>query len=140
MKLTELRIGNWVLVPTNREIIIPNCPKQIKGIPSDGRVLIEMRPQDERGDWYESKNHIKDIEITEEWLKGLGFTFEKCGASGSDMWQGMDIWKKEDVTFRGHKDGIVVHLRLAGFFNNLIIHVHQLQNLYHALTGKELGE
>ena len=66
-------------------------------------------------------NELKPILLTEEWLLKFGFSIFK------NMYfiKGMQIWKCNDL-FLCNKNGIYIK------------YVHQLQNLYFALTGKEL--
>lgn len=73
--------------------------------------------------YYNANNldHMKPIPLTEEWLEKFGFKpFVKD-------WQ---------------RKGIIIHTRKRGFVLRksvpIIKHVHQLQNLYFALTGEEL--
>jgi hypothetical protein len=69
-----------------------------------------------------TNDSVKPIPLTEEWL--LKFGFEKA----LNGW-----WCPDEVV--SYKEGY------AGFGTNTytqIKHVHQLQNLYFALTGKEL--
>jgi hypothetical protein len=85
----------------------------------------------------EDLEYCQPIPITEEWLINFGFKKHKCNIGGADMWQGMDAWSINDNNwlFRGNPiDG----LKLVGYFNSNIEYVHQLQNLYFALTGIEL--
>jgi len=67
----------------------------------------------------------KPIPLTEEWL--LKFGFKK--------------WNSKGITYS--KGVLIIHLRKRGFVINKRFvepkHVHQLQNLYYALTGKELS-
>ena len=67
----------------------------------------------------------------------FGFEKHKCGIGGADMWQGMDAWSINNSGWllRGSPDD---GLKLVGYFNSDIQYVHQLQNLYFALTGEEL--
>ena len=69
----------------------------------------------------ESNNIYKPIPITEDWLVKLGFE------SNGSYYQieGMNIWKLNDM-YICDKNGTVLYT------------IHQLQNLYFALTRKEL--
>ena len=82
---------------------------------------------------------FEPIPLTPEILQKHGFRYSPCGISGADMWQGMAFWNSDVITLRGNistaKGGI---LHLAGYFNSQIKYLHQLQNLYFALTGEEL--
>ena len=112
MKANELRIGNYV---THKDS--PNWFPQL-----DIELLREIT---------EEYHEFKPIPLTEEWL--LKFGFKRCENGDADlgkcysspnvsllMWYGQD---RADVSFwQGH-----------GFK-----YVHQLQNLYFALTNKEL--
>ena len=66
---------------------------------------------------------FKPIPLTEEWLLKFGFTFNKeHGWFNGDLFE----FKINDL------------FELDWYENAPLKHVHQLQNLYHALTGKEL--
>lgn len=108
MKASELRIGNHIQDNDDNLIII------------DRELMhyIDCCGEDESG--YES------IQLTEEWL--LKFEFEKieqgfvnqiCLYSGNDCFN-------YNVSFFEHHNLITIK------------YVHQLQNLYFALTGEEL--
>lgn len=78
---------------------------------------------------------IQPIPLTEEWL--VKFGFEKP----AETWylNGFGVWQ----TLCGNKDGtefigFFYELRDRGIVDKHIEHVHQLQNLYFALTGEEL--
>lgn len=126
MKATELRIGNWVLIPQSDEIIIPVFPKQVKGIGIFGGIDF-TEPQ-------YPENHIvhaihcAGISLAEEWLLKFGFEYTEAG------W----IDKKLNSIYiieRGN--GCVLYKSHAGAIAE-VKHVHQLQNLYFALIGEEL--
>lgn len=79
------------------------------------------------------------IPLTPEVLDKCGLTRHKCGMSGADMWQGMDGWSINDRFFSGWLfRGNGKELKLVGYYNSKIKYLHQLQNLYFALTGEEL--
>lgn len=123
----ELRIGNFFIEEKTQTII------EVIGLEKN-RVVFSGKFLNE---W-----QAKPIPLTEDWLIRLGFYYRPCGISGADMWQGLGFWspnKKSNIppTFllRGERNGFV---RLAGFIDSRIEYVHQLQNLYQCLTGKEL--
>lgn len=104
----ELRIGN--LVTYNQEDNLP--------------VAIHAILQDELDTGYRkllSIDKIFPIPITPEWLEKLG------------------IGNREFLQYVIHKreDGYLIYQGHGCFYVN-VKYVHQLQNLYFALTGKEL--
>jgi hypothetical protein len=107
MKENELRIGNWVLSPT------------------EGEIQIENGWQIDEGE------EVKPIPLTEEWLFKFGFKFD----GHCSWWKNklieltIDTGEDEYSVFNDNGD----YITLKG-----IKYVHQLQNLYFALTGEEL--
>ena len=72
---------------------------------------------------------MQPIEITEEWLDKFGLYkngFEKLNNGWLD-------WQDDVLEIGGHDS-----CTLGMMWGAPCKHVHQLQNLYHALTGKEL--
>lgn len=66
--------------------------------------------------------NLEPIELTKDWLIKFGYTKED-----SNFWFiGHIVWEYDDGIFICNKNGITLK------------YVHQLQNLYFALTGKEL--
>ena len=125
MKAEELRIGNYVLYEQNSIEFI------IKTISDDGFDVYNMT----ESTWIEY-DQFAGIPVTEEWLLKLGW-----------------VWNEDTETFEKYPNGDVrMHLqyepvsRSYTMFNYVlnakiadrIWHVHQLQNLYFALTGSEL--
>jgi hypothetical protein len=123
MKANELRIGNYVNVPNYKQ-----CPFRIdafehcseKFIKVAQEVILngfEVHPLT----WY--GGDLQPIPLTEEWLLKLGAKKDKI-----------------DNTYYLSELEII----LPNFFRyktsmiRRIEHVHQLQNLYFALTGEEL--
>jgi hypothetical protein len=110
IQANELRIGNWVQHPDS-----PN-PHQVN--------TYGILNQSE-------KNIFEPISLTEDWLLKFGF----------------ETWHKRDWDIGGVGDGQLLTVTtyaknpIVRVWNQDIIHinyVHQLQNLYFALTGTEL--
>ena len=125
MKATELRIGNYVWENYSGEMIIRsiiyNSP--VTTHPKDnGSHTIHLSKTLKLPICGYDISAIKPIPITEEWL--IKFGFKKLG---------------KDTFYLG---AIKIHKRNRGFVIAKryvdILYIHQLQNLYFALTGKEL--
>ena len=110
MKPNELRVGNWV---NNNE--------------EDYQITSATIAQLERGD-----STAKPIELTEEWLKRFGF--EKLTNKNKGF--KVTSYSYSKLPFIVYFDGI----RLStGFWQgNEKRYVHEFQNLFYALSGKEL--
>ena len=108
MKVQELRIGNLVS--------FDGFTYKAKSIHLEGYVVLNDLMYSEV-----YINEIQTIKLTEEWL--IHFGFFKSGSNF--IIQGLKIWNLGQG-FVCDKNGIIIE------------HVHQLQNLYFALTGKEL--
>ncbi len=71
-------------------------------------------------------NSIKEIEFTNEWLDRFGFEKRDNSAwwhkGNFSYWQDQNTW----------------YWRMEPIHPDLTMYVHQIQNLYHALTGEEL--
>ena len=109
---------------------------------------------------------IIPIPLTEQWLKDLGFNINKawkeitlweskgnkCSLSysngacvfsqtmkqGFDMKQTLDILQKSDADPKIGLDNLYIPMKDNKVVLQSIKYVHQLQNLYFALTGNEL--
>lgn len=118
----ELRIGNWVrtVYPINKEPfqVYPMWFKQLPTDKDNNLIVHNWEP----------------IPLTEQWL--IDFGFEKFGDNSSfylGCYEKGFIFDRYDSTqariwWRGRYMGICQRLE----------YVHQLQNLYFALTGEEL--
>lgn len=121
IKAGELRIGNWVQYQRNP---ITVELKQVIGVSEDSITILEGN-QD--GSCYpKSCNLFSPIPLTEEWLVKFGFR---------------QVMKKDNyITFN---NGVI---KISLFSKYCVVrghgitiqYVHQLQNLYFALTGEEL--
>jgi len=113
MKATELKIGNWVHYNAFDGVV---CSSDIFDI---DKGTIKAKP----------------IPLTEEWLKRFGFKLK------SWPWEIERLWEIErfEVCIRNESWEL-----FAGCGDEYPIgeieHVHQLQNLYFALTGEELNQ
>ena len=116
MRANELRIGNWVY--NGKEIQVT-----AKQIYNTSEKLYDLLP----------------ITLTEEWLLRFGFMFTKDGnafiSPNKDAYY-EDIW--ESLTYSLIENEFCVVSSSYNEFNVLIKYVHQLQNLYYALTNEEL--
>jgi hypothetical protein len=110
MKSQELRIGNLVLDEYfDERYVICITPYRVH-LSSSGDDDESVKPN--------KVNEIEPILLTEEWLLKFGF-------------------KKDKLVF--YKDFLLYNFNDGFYFFEMKInHVHQMQNLYFALTGKEL--
>lgn len=120
MKASELRIGNWVY----SNAIHKPFQVDIGTLKHIGEMYMTNPP----------KPIVEPIPLNEEWLVKFGFKGQQVYESVSDYWipdgyrtKGHKVQTDgETFVFMGYKDGIEID------------YVHQLQNLYFALTGEEL--
>jgi len=133
MKAEELRIGNLVQLPA----LVDEGSKMTEKICKDfGYTVVPVNSSIIRdAEHYGEDWAGKPIPLTEEWLIDLG-------AKGriSPLWISLTNLKSE-LHFECHESGEIVTM-LKGDFADLILdrlkYVHELQNLYFALTGTEL--
>lgn len=121
MKATELRIGNYYQYAGNGGIIYT----QVQAIKYNQFGLLS----DFNGTNFEI---CKPIELTEEWLSNFGFEFSRDPES--------NYYEKTFDFTAFYK--VVIERKIGSdvfcFSTTQLIYVHQLQNLYFALTGEEL--
>lgn len=118
MEATELRLSNYITDKSGNII-------QVESISKEG-VMVFINEM-----WIED---LKPIELTEQWL--IDFKF-----SMTTFHDGVLIWRKEPLEFWTQNE-----LWLNKIYDEDIVikktpmvkFVHQLQNLFFALTGKEL--
>jgi hypothetical protein len=116
MKANELRVGNYVQLPfeNNRLHIVTGYDIQFL---RDGM----------------DSNTMDGIKITEEWLLKLGFHEADRTGKYDDFSIGKHLYLRLPICKHSEKD---YWYALRGDVK--IKYVHQLQNLYFALTGEEL--
>ena len=125
MKAKELRIGNFVNYI--EKIYVGQKDKVVKII-----AITENYLKDDT-----NKNTIigeveayKPIPLTEEWFLKFGFVKDKDGL--------FKLFEYSEVPILFSKDLDCWTCDGINFSVNNLNHVHQLQNLYFALTGEEL--
>jgi hypothetical protein len=120
MKSTELRVGNFVSVDGKNLTVTQILEKGL----NCGNV----------GALYEL---VKPIPLTEESLADFGFSDTKIVYMNSCVWMlGDDMHVTVLVNDKGIT-ALIVYGYLKYFEH---VYVHQLQNLYFALTGEELNQ
>jgi len=123
MKASELRIGNWINF--NNKI-----GGQVHGVDINGNYQITpLFFRGERED-FEINNYYRPIPLNEEWL--LKFGFEKRSHLYS-----VDIDRYNKINYNSDQK-IFFSGQLGFSIQHDIQYVHQLQNLYKALTNEEL--
>jgi hypothetical protein len=125
MEAKELRLGNYVLSSYNNDrtsIVTGICEAHIEV------QFLERAENMVNGQiCYPSK--LNPIPLTEEWLSKIGFEY--------NYFEGYSYY----LEIIKHKFGITYVIESNSFYCNLgidIKYVHQVQNIYFSLTGKEL--
>lgn len=125
MKASELRIGNWVKNTWSSDQAMQVYPMMISQI-----ATLE---KEQNG---ENASNIQALPITQEWLEKFGFiedpedhwsmilTLGKC----TNQYLSTSFTRNNVTLYDRQKLSTGIH----------VAYVHQLQNLYFALTGEEL--
>jgi len=121
IKASELRIGNLV--------DLGNRIAKVTEINHLSCVVVDL---EETQDTIEDYERVQGIILTEEWLLKFGFTL--YNKENPIMFKGVVFIEQRQKTLIG------TQFFTFGFEGNTIKlkYVHQLQNLYFALTGEEL--
>lgn len=131
IKASDLRIGNKVISTTHNLL-----DATVSGImPTSGIITLKEVST------YDTANKLNPIPLTPEWLERCGFEFfnkegiyvRKIHAQGELMLFSTDSPVAQSNNFPPGKF-YYIFSGVAHF----IEYLHQLQNLYHALTGEEL--
>ena len=124
MEAKNLRIGNWVKIPIKgSEIITPSYHAQIQSIGLFGMLEFLSTPKLNGVKW--SVKSISPIKITDERLLKFGFSPTNNGNYEIEY---MDIYSSSDGSY----------IFLFNGFSKTLNYVHELQNLFFALTNDEL--
>ena len=127
--INELRIGNTVSVD-GLFITVESINSEGINIFVDDDVLIEY------ASFGDDDYHVKPIELTEEWL--IKFDFGYKSKSSCTEWSiGLfSLTTDHEDEYGDPTDG---YDKFYYSFEKEVKYVHQLQNLYFALTGEELN-
>lgn len=121
MEARELRIGNWVEYKKGQQATVSHISSE-----KNGYIGVENNEYLSSGVF--ELVDFKPIPLTEEWLERFGFEndFDENPTKGQ-------------LTIENQFDGSWIRV-LDGMWTDgiKIEYIHQLQNLYFALTGEEL--
>ena len=118
MNPAELRIGNWINTIEGFA--------QVKAVSDDGSLATSIMTGGDLLGWTTS------IPLTEEWLFKFGFDYD----TETKSWSLLTSLEKFDYLFEISNK--YQEYFQPDFMALDIVYVHQLQNLYFALTGNEL--
>ncbi len=119
MKANELRIGNWAMYSSKIQV-------------NENKIR----------ECVDHPDRFAPIPLTKEWLERFGFERRGEGYSSNIFYRQEDLLNWEYAVHISKETGITVSHGFYGQFSELanIGYVHQLQNLYFALTGEELNQ
>lgn len=128
---SDLRIGNFILDDEGKlgriTAIDPSRDYLEDIVVFD--ILGAYNPGEWSAGWSCDFEKVVGVPITEEWLKRFGFSEDVPGVFVKGF---LDL---EQLLKDSPEWGVYVHEKGVG---RLIKYIHQLQNIFHALTGKEL--
>jgi len=122
MKASELRIGNYVWEDYGGDYVVTSIHNKFFG-------TIGLTKPSFKTEGVYLVDEIKPILLTEEWL--LKFGFEPKGTEPIMFTNGRYNYFPSSKYFGNTRNN-------GGLIHSNVRHVHQLQNLYFALTGEEL--
>lgn len=149
MKATELRIGNIVQGGNDPEMYVHDI--SLDGSVSLAFIGMSSKQAKNYGLWYYNIKYINPVPLTEEWL--LKFGFEKKENGWFEIIYKVRYENAVDNLIAAHDVEISINAtsnfvcicntalkeeRSISSTKNKVKYVHQLQNLFFALTGKEL--
>lgn len=124
MKASELRVGNIVYIPQTK------TNEQIGCIEENGRFVIKGYKSS-----YSSIECLRPIPLTEEWLIKFGFTRHHTDYF-NDVIFIKNVPNNNEFEWGVYPNEIGSGIQIKN--RKPLKYVHQLQNLYFALTGEEL--
>ena len=134
MKANELRHGNLILQLDGNLIC---C---VEGLPNDNFIQYSYpeNPSHHKSVFGEPIEYFKGVPLTEDWL--LKFGFKKCDVRFTSLFT-IDCDKFNNgilEIYRHEGEGLEFSVRTNNKIKIEFHFVHQLQNLYFALTEEEL--
>jgi hypothetical protein len=120
LRASELRVGNITTLGV------------VSLIDQDVFRVVDSEGDSFKNTWAE----IKPIPLTEEWLLKFGFEINRQTKEENNIWR----CYSEEGFFEVEQIGSSFFLDDNHCYGTKINHVHQLQNLYFALTGEELKD
>ena len=138
MKPNELRLGN-LFYPINRSghVHIPiEIPFKIHSIGNEiEAVKFDQIPaQVEKIPTFQLRD-LSEIPITEKWLLDFGFKKSTAGEGGDNY---VEYYENSNLVICNWGDGFIMSNSFSHGIRVSLKYVHQLQNLYFAITAKEL--
>ena len=133
MKANELRLNNYIKLRGNLCQIV-----SISGLISESVSAVMIDKHRERRHLYGEMQDIEGDELTEEWLLKLGFN-RSSYVSGFDNSVMIIYYEKSNLTIcNWGDDKLIMSNAFSHGLRIEVVYVHELQNLYFALTGQEL--
>ena len=127
VQLSELRLGNWVVYPTYEDEGVTDWGE--KQLEEDDFVELIQR----------SDIFVKPIRLSPELLEKCGFKKWASGCFSKQIDEYICFQIEDDGRYGFWSDSVENECNFTVLSqDNRIHYLHQLQNLYHALTGQEL--
>lgn len=130
MQANEIRIGNYIADSGGKVWQIDHWEykDKVSAKPDEVEFLNHVLPLHPLTEYV---NELKPVALTEKWLLGFGFK--------QNQWFSMRTYKKGNFEIIGCKDeNMIFNVFVTRQDKVKLTSVHQLQNLYFALTGEEL--
>lgn len=134
IKPNELRIGNLIFCKTTKSLATVASPHP-------GQVIANFKYENVTADFVHCDlTELEPIAITPEWLERCGFVKKENKTQIDGIEMTFHINESTYFSSCGGIDGglYILCLCRGNYFANNLQHLHQLQNLYFALTGEEL--
>lgn len=133
----ELRIGNLVYASLDENDNPEPC--QVTQLRNRGIVWSSDLGPNPKGENYTSYENVEPIPLTEDWLTKLGFTkIQEGDMAHPEIWRITYCRVLVETNFDLQNRDPCEYRWFEGNTNVPLYYVHDLQNLFFALSGKEL--